>query len=323
MSMEYATAPPSASQETAHPFGAKYLFLRVATALLRFLADVARQRAPPPEPLPSDIEKSELLVQSREPGRTIRVAVYRKKGTPPRQGPQPVHLNWHGSGYIIPCFGFDQKFCAFLAASAGVVVLDCDYRKAPEHVYPAALNDVLDVVAHVRSLPNEFDATRVTLGGFSAGGSLALCAAAQLGPLRQVAGVAAIYANPDLTSLDAQAPSRTFELGVNVPQWARRFYYACTFVAPWSLADARISAAKADPDAFPAHVFLACGEGDNLHQNNAAFYEKLKAANHPDVVFMSVENAAHSFEKSKVEWPERVQKVFDGVKEMLLKIQEK
>ena|ERR1700761_5027410 len=72
------------------------------------------------------------------------------------------------SGFIFPSLGTDTEFCALLASRVGCIVLDCDYRKAPEYPFPAAYEDAQDIVTHVASHSSSFDAGRLTMGGFSA-----------------------------------------------------------------------------------------------------------------------------------------------------------
>jgi acetyl esterase/lipase len=53
-----------------------------------------------------------------------------------------------------------------MAETAGIAVLDADYRKGPEHVFPAAVNDAEDALRWVIGNPQRFDQDRILLGGF-------------------------------------------------------------------------------------------------------------------------------------------------------------
>ncbi|KAK0546541.1 hypothetical protein OC845_004552 [Tilletia horrida] len=110
--------------------------------------------------------------------------------------PVPVHITMHGSGFITPNLGEDSEFASWLAcqsafAKQGGVVFDSDYRKAPEHPFPAGLEDVEDVIRYVWSKPDIYDRSRITIGGFSAGATLAIGAA------YTVANGKAFVPNPD------------------------------------------------------------------------------------------------------------------------------
>lgn len=83
-----------------------------------------------------------------------------------------------GSGYIIPSLGTDSDFCQFLSERLGITVLDCDYSKAPEYPFPYAYNEVIDVIKYVLTQPGKYDLNNLTIGGFSAGGGLTACVAA-------------------------------------------------------------------------------------------------------------------------------------------------
>ncbi|MFC3572233.1 alpha/beta hydrolase [Streptomyces yaanensis] len=106
-----------------------------------------------------------------------RVVVYlpRTKGTP------PVHVNFHGGGYVMPLTETDDPFCRALAAQAGVAVINVDYVVAPQHPFPAPPRQAYDIVRWVAEHGAEqgWDGGRLTVGGQSAGGGLAAAVARQ------------------------------------------------------------------------------------------------------------------------------------------------
>ncbi|WP_020013250.1 alpha/beta hydrolase [Promicromonospora sukumoe] len=83
----------------------------------------------------------------------------------------PVLLYLHGGGYVIGDAGTGVPLAAALAARAGLRAVAPDYRLAPEHPFPAAVDDGL---AAYRALLERTDASRVVVAGDSAGGGLAL-----------------------------------------------------------------------------------------------------------------------------------------------------
>lgn len=136
------------------------------------------------------VECKRLLVQSRDKGRMIKVDVYT-----PNKGiskPSPIHINWHGCAFICPIFGIDAKICSYIASKLGCIVFDADYRKTPQHPFPASPQDALDVCYYVLAHPELYDAKRISLGGSSSGGNLALGAAASLGSER-ICAVSELY----------------------------------------------------------------------------------------------------------------------------------
>ncbi|OBJ32760.1 alpha/beta hydrolase [Mycobacterium colombiense] len=81
-------------------------------------------------------------------------------------------LLWiHGGGYVIGSAAQDDRLCRRFADRLGIPVASVDYRLAPKHPYPAALEDCYEALAWLTRLPG-IDPTRVAIGGASAGGGL-------------------------------------------------------------------------------------------------------------------------------------------------------
>jgi acetyl esterase len=103
-------------------------------------------------------------------GGEITVRVY----TPPGAGPHPAHVYFHGGGFWIGTLDHFDTICQELCAGAECVVVSVDYRLAPEHKFPTLPEDCYAalrwVVEHASEL--DVDATRVSIGGASAGGNL-------------------------------------------------------------------------------------------------------------------------------------------------------
>jgi acetyl esterase len=87
----------------------------------------------------------------------------------------PVLVYFHGGGWVIGDLDTHDVLCRQLAAEGGVAVVSVDYRMAPEHRFPVAVDDAWAattwVVAHAAEL--EVDGARLAVGGDSAGGNLA------------------------------------------------------------------------------------------------------------------------------------------------------
>jgi acetyl esterase/lipase len=109
-----------------------------------------------------------------------------------------VLLYLHGGGYVIGTARTGVPLTAALAAPAGLRALSLDYRVAPEHLFPAAVDDAL---AAYRALVDDTDPARVVLAGDSAGGGLALATllAARDAGLPQPAGAVTFSGWFDLT----------------------------------------------------------------------------------------------------------------------------
>ena len=87
----------------------------------------------------------------------------------------PVLVYYHGGGWVIGDLDTHDALCRELANTAGCAVVAVDYRMGPEHRFPAAVNDVLAATRWVRAQAGtlKLDATRLAVGGDSAGGNLA------------------------------------------------------------------------------------------------------------------------------------------------------
>jgi acetyl esterase len=105
------------------------------------------------------------------PGGPIALRVYVPEGEPPF----PVLVFFHGGGFVLGTLDDFEPFCTFLASGASGVVVSVDYRLAPEHKHPAAVDDAWAAVQWVAGHAEELggDAGRIAVAGDSAGGNLA------------------------------------------------------------------------------------------------------------------------------------------------------
>jgi acetyl esterase len=97
---------------------------------------------------------------------------------PARPDPTPpVYVNIHGGGFVVGHREQDDPWCRYLAAHAGVVVINTDYVLAPRYRFPAPVEQIYDVLRWASSIEHDWDGTRLCVGGQSAGGNLAAAAA--------------------------------------------------------------------------------------------------------------------------------------------------
>ena len=110
-------------------------------------------------------------------------------GALPANEPMPLLVYFHAGGWVIGDLDTHDGVCRFLAAAAGTAVLSIDYRLAPEHPFPAAVEDAWAGFAWAQANAAQLgvDPNRIAVGGDSAGGNLAavvsLLAKAAGGPL--------------------------------------------------------------------------------------------------------------------------------------------
>jgi acetyl esterase len=121
-------------------------------------------------PMAPEIAAVEDLVL---PGATrpLRARLYR-----PATGTLPLVIFVHGGGWTFGSLDSHENEARHLALASGAAVLTIDYRLAPEHPFPAPLDDVLSVVRAVKdgALDSAIDPRRLALAGDSAGANLAL-----------------------------------------------------------------------------------------------------------------------------------------------------
>jgi len=153
-----------------------------------YLDQMAALNMPPLSALPPEVIRQGIALQYADmpagepvarvenrtipgPAGEIPVRIY----TPEGEGPFPILVFFHGGGWVICTLDTHDAPCRSLANGAGCVVVSIDYRLAPEHKFPAAPEDcyaaTLWVAEHAAELNG--DATRIALGGDSAGGNLA------------------------------------------------------------------------------------------------------------------------------------------------------
>lgn len=119
----------------------------------------------------------DLRVPTRD-GATIRARLYQAV-EPSWAEPAPALIYYHGGGFTVGSVDTHDALCRMFARDGKCTVLSVDYRLAPEHKFPTAVNDAFDALVWLHAHAAEFgiDAGRLAVGGDSAGGTLAtVCA---------------------------------------------------------------------------------------------------------------------------------------------------
>ncbi|KAL6237041.1 hypothetical protein BDW75DRAFT_229002 [Aspergillus navahoensis] len=283
-----------------------YLYRKVVVLLLRAIAG---RRSP--NPTPDDIYQ----IQSRDPQRNIKAHVY-KSGAASKPG--PVLINFHGSGFVFRFHGQDDEFCRLMSQRTGYTVLDVQYRLAPENPFPAALNDVEDVVNWVLQQPDKFDRARVALSGFSAGGNLALAASSTLFPRETFYAVLVFYPPVDLYT-EPGSKTAPDPAGKPLPASLARFFDQCYIPSSHDPKDPRISPYYAQPDCFPNRVLIITAAGDSLAPEAEQLAVKIREEAGREVVSARMDGCNHGWNvspKTAVERDAR-DKAYDMVAAML------
>lgn len=109
-------------------------------------------------------------------GASIAVRVYE----PASRGPWPVHVDFHGGGWGLGDLDTEAHICRHICHKANVVVVDVAYRLVPEFAFPTGITDSLAALRHIHAHgASRFNIRpdRISLGGVSAGGFIALALA--------------------------------------------------------------------------------------------------------------------------------------------------
>ncbi|WFD31740.1 hypothetical protein MSPP1_002779 [Malassezia sp. CBS 17886] len=279
--------------------------MRLGDAILRMV-----WRTPP---VVAGVRVERIQIPSRDRGRSITAYKYTPEGA---TGALPVHLNWHGSGFVIRRLGRDAHMLSLIASRLQCAVLDCDYRKGPESKFPAAEEDAEDqAVLCVMAHPTQYDTSRITVGGSSAGGQLALAMCVAFG--RKLAGCFALYppsfrVRPGETK--PPPPNSTFRSGMVLRPWMSAVFREA-YTPQDVTRNARFCPILADVSNFPEHVLIACGDADTLFYDGEKMIEKIQRDGQGDhkthAKFVSVPSEAHEFNllprsPESLHWRDRV-----------------
>ena len=237
------------------------------------------------------------------PAGPIPARVYDPVGT--KGAALPIVLYFHGGGWVQGDLESHHGLCARLALHSGALVVAVDYRLAPEHKFPAAVEDALAAYRFVRTRGRELgaDPGRVAVAGDSAGGNLSavvsqLAAGAGL-PLPECQAL--IYPAVDVSF--ETASHRDLEHGHVIPRDRILYYMGHYFgdEAQWS--DPRASPLRtADLAGQPPALVITAGF-DPLRDEGNAYAARLREAG-VDVVQHEYPGQIHGFVSMKKAIPQ-------------------
>jgi acetyl esterase len=194
--------------------------------------------------------------------------------------PMPALLYYHGGGFVIGDIESHDGLCRALASEGGFRVIAVDYRRAPEHKFPAAFDDAFAALAWVQQNAAEIgvDANRIAVGGDSAGGALA-AGVAQAAKARGGLTVAAQMLLFPVTQIGAETASlREFAVGYFLEKETLDWFYASYLPPGADRNDPKISPLRAKDLSGLPPAFIMLGGYDPLHDEGVQYADKLRAA---------------------------------------------
>lgn len=269
----------------------------------------ARMQEDAPKQEVAKVEDSQIELHDR----TLPIRIYRSENKT-----QPALVFYHGGGWVVGSIDSHDATCREIANLADCTVISVDYRLAPEHKFPAAVEDAYDSFQWIAANADRLgiDQDKIAVGGDSAGGNLAtvLCLIAEekngQKPVFQLLLYPSIgYIGEEPASLRENAEG--YLLTKRLMNWFRSHYY-------------RTEADRLNPYASPVHsellhtlppAAILTAQYDPLRDEAQAYAERLKQVG-VDVFVKNYEGLIHGFAGFTAEVEEAYQAVAEGAAQL-------
>ena len=230
-------------------------------------------------PQTQQVARRELTVRTRD-GASLALRLYLPEVAGAQ--PWPVLLYLHGGGYVVGSLDSHDGICAELAWRTPCAVLAVDYRRAPEHRFPTALFDAEDALLWLvaEGAEHGLDATRLAVGGDSAGATLATVLAIQAAqapqqwpPIRLQ-----LLCYPTTDASRRTVSSELFDEGYLLESATLEWFYSHYQRTPADRLDWRFSPLLCEHLQGAAPAFVGLAQYDPLHDEGQAYAERLQQA---------------------------------------------
>jgi len=191
----------------------------------------------------------------------------------------PVLLFFHGGGFTVGSIATHDTLCRVLSQKSGCAVISLDYRLAPEHRFPTASNDAWDALQFIakNAAGLGLDATRLAVGGDSAGGTLAAVCAI----LARDAGIPIalqLLFYPGTTAHQDTPSHRRFAAGPLLDELLITWFFSQYLNTQAEREDWRFAPLNAEDVDGVAPAWIGLAEFDPVVDEGIAFADKLRAA---------------------------------------------
>jgi acetyl esterase len=227
-------------------------------------------------------------------GGPIPLRIYRGVGAPTKDAPALLYL--HGGGWVIGTLESHDEICRWFANIGACIVFCPDYRLAPEHKFPAGLEDCVSALAYVVEQASALgiDPDRIAVAGDSAGGNLAavLSLLARDGVAQKISAQLLLYPNTDAgqTTDSFVRFSEGYGLTASTMRWFRDHYVRdAADIGDWRVSPLRVGNVVGLPPAF-----VAIAGQDILADEGEAYARRLAEAGVP-VVLRRWQDQIHGF----------------------------
>jgi acetyl esterase len=245
-------------------------------------------------PEPPELKSAEPLAIPAPHG-AIPARIYTPKTLRKKDGLAPCLVFFHGGGWVIGNLETHDVVCRKLAHESELIVISVDYRLAPEHKFPAAVDDAILATKWIAANAKQhgIDASRLIVGGDSAGGNLAavVALAARDGGGPKIAAQLLIYPATEFARKHPshREPETSILLTHSVIGWFMNHYLGDADISDWRASPAR---AKSLTDLPPAYVLTA--GADPLRDEGDEYAARLKEAGVP-VTYKHFPGQFHGF----------------------------
>lgn len=208
----------------------------------------------------------------------------------------PILVFYHGGGFVIGSLDSYDSLCRVLANMAECIVVSVDYRLAPEHKFPAAVDDGLEAYQWISDHAHELggDARRIAIAGDSAGGNVTAVTAIGIRDEGDIPPLLQVLIYPVAGGAPETPSHHEFAEGFLLTRANILWFYEQYLGQPEDATDPRFAPLLADSLAGLAPALVIVAGHDPLRDEGIAYAERLHVAG-VKVELSNYEEMVHGF----------------------------